>query len=127
MTTSESFLAVGDSLYNTGDYEAAIDYYTSAICMSSNSLRIAETKAIHFRSLSRRSEAYISLHSFKLAYNDAHAALALYPNSDNLHDFITSAPGVLPLEIEWVHDLVTTCVVHLFPSFPPVDGHDATI
>ena len=117
----QSSLSLGDSLYIDGNYEGAIESYTTAICLT-DSRRIKDTKtttddtpttsadennatiddeskvkakkeedansnkikAIRFRSLSHRSETYLSLSKYTHAYNDANAALALYPLSDTL-------------------------------------------
>ena len=111
-----SSLTQGDSLYIDGNYEGAIESYTTAICLTdsrrtkdkitptdtpkstsaadenatttndeSNANEVANTiKAIRFRSLSHRSETYLSLSKYTHAYNDANAALALYPLGDTL-------------------------------------------
>ena len=113
-----SSLTQGDSLYIDGNYEGAIESYTTAICLT-DSRRIKDKitptdtpkstsaadenatttndeskakeeeeantiKAIRFRSLSHRSETYLSLSKYTHAYNDANAALALYPLGDTL-------------------------------------------
>ena len=115
---AQSSLTQGDSLYIDGNYEGAIESYTTAICLT-DSRRIKDKitptdttkstsaadenatttndkskaneeeeantiKAIRFRSLSHRSETYLSLSKYTHAYNDANAALALYPLGDTL-------------------------------------------
>ena len=113
-----SSLTQGDSLYIDGNYEGAIESYTTAICLTDSRRtkdKITPTdtpkstsaadenatttndeskakeeeeantiKAIRFRSLSHRSETYLSLSKYTHAYNDANAALALYPLGDTL-------------------------------------------
>ncbi len=89
MTALES-IALGDSLFVDGNYDGAIENYTAAICMTDIRRKVAtassadsttttkngdddaaETKAIRFRSLSHRSETYLSLSKYPHAYNDA--------------------------------------------------------
>lgn len=120
MTASVLFFSEGDSLYNVGDYEGAIKNYTAAIRMTTYSRSVnaneatiddnrdaAETKVVQFRSLSHRSEAYLSLSKYEHAYADARAALALYSSPDSVDDFSTSAFGLRPWEMEAAHDRVT--------------------
>ncbi|KAL7533474.1 hypothetical protein ACHAWF_004516 [Thalassiosira exigua] len=95
-------LALGDSLYVDGDPEGAADAYTAAICLADDRRprggghgkgsgaeggatpfrTESEAKLARFRALSHRSEAYLKLSKFPHAYNDACAALALYPPSE---------------------------------------------
>lgn len=120
MMSSVLFFSEGDSLYNVGDYEGAIKNYTAAIRMTTYSRSVnaneatiddnrdaAETKVVQFRSLSHRSEAYLSLSKYEHAYADARAALALYSSPDSVDDFSTSAFGLRPWEMEAAHDRVT--------------------
>ena len=122
MTASVLFFSEGDSLYNVGDYEGAIKNYTAAITTNSRSVNAttdgdeatiddnrdaAETKVVQFRSLSHRSEAYLSLSKYEHAYADARAALALYSRPDSVDDFSASSFGLRPWEMEAAHDRVT--------------------
>ena len=114
-----SSLSLGDSLYVDGNYEGAIENYTAAICLTDSrriketdtshaqnqnnnvdtKIKETETTVIRFRSLSHRSETYLSLKKFPHAYNDANAALSLYPPSDSLD----SLTGLRVAEIALAH------------------------
>ena len=125
MTTAPTSLALGDSLYIDGNYEGAIENYTAAICMTDDRrvvtnvtppppaassttttstaadidipITAAELKVIRFRSLSHRSEAYLSLSKYSHAFNDASGALALFPPvSDAINDSATAAASNKP-------------------------------
>jgi len=100
--TALSSLALGDSLFIDGNYNAAIEFYTSAICLTddrhvpsdtaavANSSRanpnsttsVSENKIIRFRSLTHRSETYLILSLHTHAYRDAKSALDLYVPHD---------------------------------------------
>jgi len=116
------------------DYEGALENFTAAICLT-DSRRInkakttsesttqdvdkdntkaneAETKVIRFRSLSHRSETYMSLDKFTHAYNDANAALSLYPPNDIL-DSATPSSGLRPSELALAYDRIARACVGL--------------
>ena len=103
VSTALSSLSLGDSLYVDGNHEGAIENYTAAICLTDSRRKKNETsttdddeqhstsitkedenaiKLTRFRSLSHRSETYLALSKYPHAYNDALAALALFPQSD---------------------------------------------
>ncbi|KAL3809543.1 hypothetical protein ACHAXA_005530 [Cyclostephanos tholiformis] len=95
MPSALSSLANGDSLFVDGDYHGAIENYTAAIRATTASTTktsvaasddyddddastaSAQATTVRFRSLSRRSEARLSLSAYSHAYNDAIAALSL--------------------------------------------------
>ena len=133
MATYVLFFSEGDSLYNVGDYEGAIKNYTAAIRMMTDSRSVnaatdgdeatiddnrdtAETKVVQFRSLSHRSEAYLSLSKYEHAYADARAALALYSRTDSADDFSASASGLRPWEMEAAHDRVARALAGILAT-----------
>ena len=121
MTTSAlSSLAAGDSLYVDGDYEGAIENYTAAISATTTTTTTTTTTpsdygvdassadasaassiatTVRFRSLSRRSEARLSLSKFSHAYNDAVAALSLLSSPPP-----GGGPTTSPAEAALAHD-----------------------
>ena len=138
MKTSVSFFTEGDSLYSAGDYEGAIENYTAAISMA-DSRRVdatsygddatfdddrdaAESKLIHFRSLSHRSEAYLALSKYEHAYTDARAALELYSLSDSVDDYSASAFGLCPWEMASAQDRVTRALAGVLENATFVPG-----
>ncbi len=133
MTASVLFFSEGDSLYNVGDYEGAIKNYTAAIRMTTDSRSVnaatdvneatiddnhdaAETRVVQFRSLSHRSEAYLSLSMYEHAYADARATLALYSRPNSVDDFSASAFGLRPWEMEAAHDRVTRALAGILAT-----------
>jgi len=110
--TALASLTLGDSLFVDGDHDGAIENYTAAICMTDSRRKVAAaspatendaatsvdakdgsatgdeetTKLVRFHSLSHRSESYIGLSKFPHAYNDAAAALAIFPQHDSVDD-----------------------------------------
>jgi len=136
MQDALSSLTLGDSLYVDRDYEGALENFTAAICLT-DSRRInkakttskststqdvdkdntkaneAETKVIRLRSLSHRSETYMSLDKFTHAYNDANAALSLYPPNDILDSATPSSGLRRPSELALAHDRIARACVGL--------------
>jgi len=100
--TALGCLSNGDSLFVDGLYDAAIENYTAAICLTDsrsgkgsgekNSMTAATTstnddgnnKVLRFRSFAHRSEAYLSNLKHSHAYNDARAAIALTEERSSL-------------------------------------------
>ncbi|KAL7467813.1 hypothetical protein ACHAXS_008046 [Conticribra weissflogii] len=101
--TALSSLALGDSLFIDGNYNAAIESYTTAICLIDDrhvpnasvvfvnesshanpnaTTTVAENKIVRFRSLTHRSETYLTLSLHTHAYRDAKTALDLYVPHD---------------------------------------------
>eukprot|EP00985_Skeletonema_marinoi_P015049 scaffold7671_cov132-Skeletonema_marinoi.AAC.12 len=100
-TTPLSHITKGDSLLIDGLYDAAIENYTTAICLTDTTTSSRAKKSstndssnddttttttdednkvlllLRFRSFTHRSEAYLSKLKYSHAYNDARAALAL--------------------------------------------------
>ena len=101
-TTPLSHITKGDSLLIDGLYDAAIENYTTAICLTDTTTTSSRAKKsstndssnddttttttdednkvlllLRFRSFTHRSEAYLSKLKYSHAYNDARAALAL--------------------------------------------------
>ncbi len=101
--TALSSLALGDSLFIDGNYNAAIESYTTAICLTDDrhvpnasvavvnesshanpnaTTTVAENKIVRFRSLTHRSETYLTLSLHMHPYLDAKTALDLYVPHD---------------------------------------------
>ncbi|KAL9186534.1 hypothetical protein ACHAXT_005772 [Thalassiosira profunda] len=100
-------LAAGDGLFVDSDYDGALDSYTAAVCAtdsrrkekdpppSASDANDAEaTRLVRFRALSHRAEAQLALSKFPNAYNDAAAALALFPQTDAVDTPAASRPRV---------------------------------
>lgn len=145
-TDALTSLALGDSLYVDGNHEGAVEHYTAAICLTKqvqvadgggnddNEATSAEkTRLTRFRSLSHRSESYLSLSKFPHAYNDAAAALALYPQTDVVEYSLDRAYGssedggvtVLrprPSELCIAHDRIARASVELASANMGVGG-----
>ncbi|KAL7537858.1 hypothetical protein ACHAXR_010455 [Thalassiosira sp. AJA248-18] len=131
MTTALSSLTLGDSLYVDGNHEGAIENYTAAICMTDSrrkataaaaessatttenngtaSSETTSTNIIRFRSLTHRSESYLALSKYPHAYNDAAAALALFPQSD----VVDTTTTLRPSEIALAHDRIARASIGL--------------
>ncbi|KAL7431577.1 hypothetical protein ACHAXH_005188 [Discostella pseudostelligera] len=82
----------------------------------------AELKVIRFRSLSHRSEAYLSLSKYSHAFNDASGALALFPPSDAIND---SASAAKPTASTTMTTTTTSAGFQLRPTEIPL-AHDRT-
>eukprot|EP00984_Skeletonema_dohrnii_P004403 scaffold1572_cov162-Skeletonema_dohrnii-CCMP3373.AAC.1 len=106
-TTPLSHITKGDSLLIDGLYDAAIENYTTAICLTDTTTSRAKKSStndssnddtttttttdednkvlllLRFRSFTHRSEAYLSKLKYSHAYNDARAALALIMDNDH--------------------------------------------
>jgi len=134
-TTPETALGcitTGDSLFIDGLYDAAIENYTAAICLSDTTRRnknkdaepskndtstttTDEDKVVRFRSFTHRSEAYLAKLKYSHAYNDARAALALTESSSS-----STPSSCLPLlrhgELALAHDRIARSSMGLFNS-----------
>ena len=107
-TTPLSHITKGDSLLIDGLYDAAIENYTTAICLTDTTTTTSRAKKsstndssnddttttttdednkvlllLRFRSFTHRSEAYLSKLKYSHAYNDARAALALMDDDNS--------------------------------------------
>jgi len=140
-TTPETALgciATGDSLFIDGLYDAAIENYTAAICLSDTTRRTKtnsskdaepsknytaisdEDKVLRFRSFTHRSEAYLATLKYSHAYNDARAALALAEPSPCDDSSSSTTPSLLLLlrhgELALAHDRIARSSMGLFNS-----------
>eukprot|EP00573_Skeletonema_grethae_P002389 CAMPEP_0201690010 /NCGR_PEP_ID=MMETSP0578-20130828/3518_1 /ASSEMBLY_ACC=CAM_ASM_000663 /TAXON_ID=267565 /ORGANISM="Skeletonema grethea, Strain CCMP 1804" /LENGTH=569 /DNA_ID=CAMNT_0048174855 /DNA_START=18 /DNA_END=1727 /DNA_ORIENTATION=- len=122
-STALSHISTGDSLLIDGLYDAAIENYTTAICLTdSTATNASEDKVVlRFRSFTHRSEAYLYKLKYSHAYNDARAALSLMEGSSKNDDDAnkSSSPPSLLLrhgELALAHDRIARSSMGLYKS-----------
>ncbi|KAL7491433.1 hypothetical protein ACHAWT_000777 [Skeletonema menzelii] len=116
-TAALSHITKGDSLLIDGFYDAAIENYTTAICLTdkttdvnANSNAEDNNVVLRFRSFTHRSEAYLSKLKYSHAYNDARAALALMEEASAKPASLLLRQGELAL----AHDRIARSSMGLF-------------
>lgn len=130
-TSSSSALShinKGDSLLVDGLYDAAIENYTAAICLTDKTTDVAVNAAnntedntnnqvvLRFRSFTHRSEAYLSKLKYSHAYNDARAALALINKKGEDDDVASLQLELRHGELALAHDRIARSSMGLFNS-----------
>ena len=123
-----SHITKGDSLLIDGLYDAAIENYTAAICLTDKTTDDAVNAAnntednknnqvvLRFRSFTHRSEAYLSTLKYSHAYNDARAALALINKEGDEDDVASLQLELRHGEQALAHDRIARSSMGLFNS-----------